>query len=48
MFLTEPGNRRGGIVIGVNNNLKRISVKVSDSNGKKEMIWILINKIALR
>ena len=29
MFLTEQRNRRGGILIGVNDNLKHISIKVS-------------------
>ena len=43
MFLTEPSNRRGGILIGVNNNLKHISIEVNQSYGKEEMIWILIN-----
>ena len=43
MFLTDLSNRRGGILIGVNNNLKYISIKVNESNGKEEMIWILIN-----
>ena len=48
MFLTEPSNRRGGILIGVNNNLKHISIKVTESNGKEEMIWILINNNCIK
>ena len=43
MFLTEPSSRRGGIQLGVNNNLKHISIKVNETNGKEEMKWILIN-----
>ena len=50
MFLTEPSNRwkrnnynNNNKLIGVNNNLKHISIKVYFSNGKEEMIWILMN-----
>ena len=28
----------------MNNNLKHTSIKVNESNGKEEMIWILVNQ----
>ena len=34
--------------IGVNNNLKHMSIKVNESNGKEEMIWILINNNCIK
>ena len=47
MFHTELRNRMGWN-IGVNNNLMHLSIKVKESNGNEEMIWILTNNSCIK